>query len=65
MDEFILRDILGKTSFAHLAAYEEEWIDASGNTKFFDEMEKLAPEQNSDANFFPVCNYSTYAYSSS
>lgn len=40
MDELEVRELLKKTSFPFLAAYEEEWINAEGKTLTFDEMGK-------------------------
>lgn len=40
MDELSVRILLEKTSFPYLAAYPNEWIDADGKRKTFDEMGK-------------------------
>lgn len=40
MDEFDIRELLKKTSYPFLAAYENKWIDADGKTHSFDEMGK-------------------------
>ncbi|MDE6960851.1 MAG: hypothetical protein K2P27_08320 [Lachnospiraceae bacterium] len=41
MNEFLLRGMLEESDYPYLAAYEEEWIDAHGDTKSFDEMGKI------------------------
>lgn len=40
MDEIDIRELLKKTSYPFLAAYENEWINADGHTLSFDEMGK-------------------------
>lgn len=40
MDELDVRKLLERTSYPFLAAYENEWINADGDTLTFDEMGK-------------------------
>lgn len=40
MDEFDVRELLKKTSYPFLAAYDNEWINSEGNILSFDDMSK-------------------------
>lgn len=40
MDEFDVRELLEKTSYPFLAAYENEWINSEGKVLSFDDMSK-------------------------
>ena len=40
MDEVDVRELLEKTSYPFLAAYENEWINSEGKVLSFDDMDK-------------------------